>query len=386
MLKSEAPRGPAVAGRGSLLRRSNASGCEGWIFAEPCDLSGEALAKTEAQNAIYPCGSLLRRSKASGCEGREPRSFLAKKGKIKHRMNIIESTNRSRRVSDAAVLKSFNQLPEVKSIGNMILDPVWARKMHRSGSNELMHVIRGDVSVKMGKSRLEAGPGDTLLVPTGTLHRDEFDLSIGLEVFYIHFSWLPSTEYFQIVPPKAVTRFCAPVAAEIGKLCDRMQIGLDAGTETDRLLIGSYTHNILLLILREALRVNERKNHAEHLHHGRALLFKAQEYIDRHYAEQVSLDQIAEALAISPFYLSHLFSRESDFSFVEYITKVRMRKAKDLLADGAKNVSEAAYAVGYNDSNYFSKVFHRYFGVSPHACRCGLSDSQARKTARKYPK
>jgi len=53
---SEAPRGPAVAGRGSLLRRSNASGYEGWIFAEPC----------EAKNAIQPCGML--------------QGFMAKKG------------------------------------------------------------------------------------------------------------------------------------------------------------------------------------------------------------------------------------------------------------------------------------------------------------------
>jgi len=47
-----------------------------------------------------------------------------------------------------------------------------------------------------------------------------------------------------------------------------------------------------------------------------------------------------------------------------------------------KNVSEAGYAVGYNDSNYFSKVFHRYFGVSPNAVRCGLSGRYARKTAK----
>jgi len=118
------------------------------------------------------------------------------------------------------------------------------------------------------------------------------------------------------------------------------------------------------------------------LHHGRVLLAEARQYIDLHYAEQISLDQIADTLRISHFYLSHLFSRENDFSFVEYITQVRMQKAKDLLAAGAKNVSEAAYAVGYNDSNYFSKVFHRYFGVSPHAVRCGLSGRAARKIAK----
>lgn len=283
---------------------------------------------------------------------------------------------------DPAVFKHLHRLPEIKSIGNKILDPVWARKMHKSGSNELMHVIRGNVEVNLGKSRLKAGPGDTLLVPVGTIHRDEFDLSTGLEVFYVFFDWPPSKYYFRLVPLNDVPLFCAPVAAEISKLCDRMQIGLDAGTETDQLLIGSYTHNILLLILREAMRSDKRNNPDAHRYHGEVLLLKARQYIDLHYTEQISLDQIADVLRISPFYLSHLFSRESDFSFVEYITQVRMRKAKDLLSGGAKNVSEAAYAVGYNDSNYFSKVFHRYFGVSPHAVRCGLSGRPARKTTK----
>jgi len=271
---------------------------------------------------------------------------------------------------DAAVLKKFYQLPEIKSIGKMILDPVWARKMHKSATNELMHVIRGNVAINLGKSRLEAGPGDTLLVPVGTAHRDEFNLSVGLEVFYVCFNWPPFKTYFRLVPPDKVPQFCAPVSAEIGKLCDRMQIGLDTGTEADQLLINSYTHNILLLILREALRADTRHNPDDRRHHGQVLLAEARQYIDLHYAEQISLDQIADTLRISPFYLSHLFSREGDFSLVEYITQVRMRKAKDLLAGGTKNVSEAAYAVGYNDGNYFSKVFHRYFGISPQAARC----------------
>ena len=149
-----------------------------------------------------------------------------------------------------------------------------------------------------------------------------------------------------------------------------MQIGLDMGTAADKLVISAYTHTILLLILREAFHSRKRHRTEEHLRHGQILMLQARQYIDLHYAEQISLDQIAAALGISPFYLSHLFSRESNFSLVEYITRVRMQKAKDMLAAGIKNVAEAAYAVGYNDGNYFSKVFHRHFGVSPQAARC----------------
>jgi len=258
----------------------------------------------------------------------------------------------------------------------MILDPVWALKTHKSGTNELMHVILGNVAVVLGKVRLEARAGDTLLIPKGVRHRDEFDLSVGLEAFYVFFDWSPCREYFSLVKPLDAARICATMSVEIGKLCDRMHVGLNSGTETDRLLISSYTHNILILILREMIRKDQGPANAERRRHGESLLAKAKEYIDVHYAEPVSLEQIAGALRISSFYLSHLFSRESDFSFVEYLTSVRMRKAKDLLLSGRENISETAYAVGYNDSNYFSKVFHRYFGVSPQAARCGPDRKQ----------
>lgn len=266
------------------------------------------------------------------------------------------------------LLAEFHHPPDIKSIGKMILDPVWARKTHRAGDNELMHVIRGNVDLRLGRHRLEAGPGDTLLVPSGALHRDAFDLSAGLEVFYILFVWPPSRAYFHLVRPSSIPRLCASesIALEIGKLCDRMQIGLDIGTAADQLIISAYTHTILLLFLRETLRAGANPTSAAR---AQALMQRARQYIDTHYADEISLEQIANHLQISPFYLSHLFSRQSGFSLVEYITRVRMQKARDLLADGAKNVSEAAYAVGYRDSQYFSRVFHRYFGVIPKAAR-----------------
>jgi len=277
------------------------------------------------------------------------------------------------KLKDVARIKRFYQLPEIKGAGKMILDPVWALKTHKSGAIELMHVIRGNVAVVLGKARIEAGAGGTLLIPKGVRHRDEFDLSVGLEAFYVFFDWPPGEDYFRSVKPPDAARICGAMSVEIGKLCDRMHVGLTSGTETDRLLISSYTHNILILILREMIRKDQGPTDTERRRHGESLIAKAREYIDVYYAEPVSLEQIAGALRISSFYLSHLFSQESNFSFVEYLTSVRMRKAKELLMSGRENVSETAYAVGYNDSNYFSKVFHRYFGVSPQSARCGQS-------------
>lgn len=70
-------------------------------------------------------------------------------------------------------------------------------------------------------------------------------------------------------------------------------------------------------------------------------------------------------LQVSPFYLSRVFSQESDFSLFEYLTEVRINEAKKLLSDGRLLVSEVAQRTGYDNGNYFSKVFRRKVGCSP---------------------
>ena len=163
------------------------------------------------------------------------------------------------------------------------------------------------------------------------------------------------------------------VAEDMARLFDRLQAGLDFGTEADYLLVCSRVHAILLMILREALRntpkhrAQKKKAYGER--HRRRLMLRARQYLDEHFAEPISLDQLARMLQVSPFYLSHVFSRESDFSLFTYLTNLRMRRARALLQVGTVNVTEAAHAVGYEDEGYFSKVFRKYFGVPPRDMR-----------------
>ena len=67
----------------------------------------------------------------------------------------------------------------------------------------------------------------------------------------------------------------------------------------------------------------------------------------------MTLDGIARALNVSPFHLSHVFSEESFYPLFKYLSRLRMEKARALLAGGRLNVSEVARAVGYDDCNYF---------------------------------
>lgn len=83
----------------------------------------------------------------------------------------------------------------------------------------------------------------------------------------------------------------------------------------------------------------------------------------------ITLDQIAEKVNLSPNYLSMLFKKELDLSFVQYINQLRVKKAKTLLSDTDMKIYEVAESIGYNDESYFSRVFKRLTGVGPYEFR-----------------
>lgn len=96
-----------------------------------------------------------------------------------------------------------------------------------------------------------------------------------------------------------------------------------------------------------------------------AALAKAVEYIHEHYAEQLQLSSAATAAQVSPAHLSRLFSEHLKTTFIDYLTDLRITKAGKLLRESQMNVKEAGFAVGYQDPNYFSKIFRKNTGFSP---------------------
>jgi two-component system response regulator YesN len=93
---------------------------------------------------------------------------------------------------------------------------------------------------------------------------------------------------------------------------------------------------------------------------------KSTEYIRKHFAEgNVSLNTVAEFVGLSPNHFSTVFSQETGETFIECLTRERLRKAAELLKTTAIRSSEIAYQVGYNDPHYFSYVFKKNLGLSP---------------------
>lgn len=89
------------------------------------------------------------------------------------------------------------------------------------------------------------------------------------------------------------------------------------------------------------------------------------DYIERHYHEDISLQHIAERFFLSREYISRKFKQELNENLTDYITRIRLGKARQLLENPDLRIAEVAEMTGYRDEKYFSKVFKKNVGLSP---------------------
>lgn len=99
--------------------------------------------------------------------------------------------------------------------------------------------------------------------------------------------------------------------------------------------------------------------------HENSLVQRAQEYIRDNYQKDLSLDELSRELDISPYYFSKLFKEETGNNFVEYLTGLRMNRAKEMLKDDRCSMKEICAQIGYSDPNYFSRIFKKNIGLTP---------------------
>ena len=96
-----------------------------------------------------------------------------------------------------------------------------------------------------------------------------------------------------------------------------------------------------------------------------SIIDRAKEYINENFRRDISLDDVSREVDISPYYFSKLFKQETGKNFIEYLTEIRLKNARELLQDSRLSIKEICAQSGYSDPNYFSRIFKKYEGVTP---------------------
>jgi two-component system response regulator YesN len=98
---------------------------------------------------------------------------------------------------------------------------------------------------------------------------------------------------------------------------------------------------------------------------GREIVFRVKKYIKEFYSSDLTLNRVSEKYHINPIYFSRIFKLYTGESFNSCMTRTRMEEAKNLMETTSLKMQEISEIVGYEDPKYFSKVFKKYFGISP---------------------
>ena len=107
------------------------------------------------------------------------------------------------------------------------------------------------------------------------------------------------------------------------------------------------------------------------------LVSLSKKYIDRHFEENIGLEEVAEHCKVSASYLSTQFKKELSLGVNKYISGLRMERAKLLLAETNLSITEIASRLFYYDAKYFSKCFFEKMGMNPKDYRNSLHENRS---------
>lgn len=246
------------------------------------------------------------------------------------------------------------------SIGHEDCEPRHAFGPGERNTYLIHYVLRGCGVFSVGGKTYHVGTGEAFLICPRELVYYEADDKTPWSYMWIGFSGFKAEECIRqtILPERRVFRYSNEELYHCQqRLVEALQVG--AGRE---LMLASVLYEYLYLLLRHYGRSTRRETV---IRYGNQYVKQIKEYIASSYAEGVQVSDVAEYLQVDRSYLFRLFKEETGKSLQEYLIEFRLRKACELLRMTDYPIGTVACSVGYTDSLYFARLFHKRVGVSP---------------------
>ena len=249
-------------------------------------------------------------------------------------------------------------------------------KIISSGTNghyhrffEVYYLLEGTCWYFIENKSYHLSQGDIALIPEGVIHKTSYETPSHARIlFYCDESYIPVSvrETLRNLPYFAHSE---KYARQIKTLFAEIEKESNIQDEYSNDSVRSKVYEFFVLIAR-ASKVYEKKKEES------PIVEKAVRYIKDHYKENVSLSDVASFCFVTKEHLSRTFKKETGFGFCEFLTAYRLKKAQGLLKSHQKiKIVDAALACGFNDSNYFSKVYKKMYGMSPTDEKCISEDN-----------
>ena len=235
---------------------------------------------------------------------------------------------------------------------------------------EVLLVDEGSARFLIGDSAYEVQAGDLLVFNSGVVHDELSDTPFGSWCIAVGGLRLPGLrENALIAEDESPVHHTGGETADLRALYDIMFRYLS----TDRPDCEAFCHRLMLALLDRALTITGSTSLRSPVNPEPSSLGRqVQEYIDNHFREPLTLQDLGDALHASPYYLSHVFKEESGYSPMQYLTRRRIGEAQNLLLETDLPIARIAEEVGYDTQNYFNLQFSKHVGMAPRKFRQSL--------------
>lgn len=246
-------------------------------------------------------------------------------------------------------------------------------RYHSHDYLEMAFVLSGVGKYRIEDNIYDVKEGDLIIFNPGVRHQALFlpEAEVPTTEFFIGFSDISFPGYPTNFLPTPDGNFIMHTGGElrqkIFKICSSMEAEKAVVRPGKYYMLQSYLMQVLLLVIREQCESEmQQSSFVFESTNKKYVVEKIITYFEDHYSEKISLDQIAANMYLSPFYVSKIFKSETGDTPIRHLINIRLERAKELLENGYRgSIQEVAAMVGYDDAYHFSKLFKRYYGITP---------------------
>jgi AraC-like DNA-binding protein len=257
-----------------------------------------------------------------------------------------------------------NQMPLLLYAGRIADDPEWTFPSHKHDElSEVVYISEGEGDFIINNHPYKAQKGDILVYNQGIIHDEKSNPQKPLITYFCGIGDLSlkgladgSLIPDHVSPVIQANKYSYKIESYISNIfdeCASQVLGFEIICQ--HLLV-----SLIILIMRIATATEKRAVDSPN-----SLGYRIKEYIDKNYTHDISLDDIANHLYLSPYYISHIFKKEVGLSAINYLITRRIGEAKKLLLNTDLTIEEISLKVGYENCNYFSMLFKKIIGTSP---------------------
>lgn len=252
-------------------------------------------------------------------------------------------------------------------------------KMTTNGSShvhdytELAYVLSGKGKYLVNDVEYDVAAGDLVICNPGVVHhhivtnKEEPTIEFISGINDFHFKNMAPNS-IELKDGACVLHTTAELKQNLMMHCYAMIAEKESSNLSKYFMIKTHHMQLLLLVMREISSDDsiEQSQCSFESYNKNYAVKQIINYLNDNYNEKISLEQIAHNMYLSPVYISKIFKEETGESPINYLIKIRLEKARDiLLKSNDSSIKSIANQVGYEDVYHFSKLFKKYYGISP---------------------